>query len=166
MNGTHLRSAPCSLFAAIFCTASPAMAAELDMLVFFSGHTHADNVIRIVLHGPHKLIVDSVGGRNKEGQFVLIDTVQEEGKPTRKRTWVMHPDGPNRFTGSLSDANGPVDVTVAGNSATIRYVMKEGGLKVEQDLQLRSDGTLSNRATAKKFGVKFAQVDGTIRRSD
>ena len=145
---------------------APAADAKLDMLAFFSGRTHADNVIKIALHGLHKLTVDSVGGRNKEGQFVLIDTVQEEGKPTRKRTWVMHPDGPNHFTGSLSDANGPVDVAVSGNSASIRYVMKEGGLKVQQDLQLRSDGTLSNHVIAKKFGLKFAQVDGTIRRAD
>ena len=147
-------------------SAAPAAEPKLDMLAFFSGHTHADNLIKIALHGPHKLIVDSIGGRNKEGQFVLIDTVQEEGKPTRKRTWVMHPDGPNHFTGSLSDANGPVDVTVSGNSASIRYVMKEGGLKVQQDLQLRSDGTLSNHVIAKKFGLKFAQVDGTIRKAD
>jgi hypothetical protein len=147
-------------------SAAPAAEPKLDMLAFFSGHTHADNVIKIALHGPHKLVVDSIGGRNKEGQFVLIDTVQEEGKPTRKRTWVMHPDGPNHFTGSLSDANGPVDVAVSGNSASIRYVMKEGGLKVQQDLQLRSDGTLSNHVIAKKFGLKFAQVDGTIRRAD
>ena len=147
-------------------SAAPAAEPKLDMLAFFSGHTHADNLIKIALHGPHKLIVDSIGGRNKEGQFVLIDTVQEEGKPTRKRTWVMHPDGPNHFTGSLSDANGPVDVTVSGNSASIRYVMKEGGLKVQQDLQLRSDGTVSNHVIAKKFGLKFAQVDGTIRKAD
>ena len=147
-------------------SAAPAAEPKLDMLAFFSGHTHADNLIKIALHGPHKLVVDSIGGRNKEGQFVLIDTVQEEGKPTRKRTWVMHPDGPNHFTGSLSDANGPVDVAVNGNSASIRYVMKEGGLKVQQDLQLRSDGTLSNHVIAKKFGLKFAQVDGTIRRAD
>ena len=147
-------------------SAAPAAEPKLDMLAFFSGHTHADNLIKIALHGPHKLVVDSIGGRNKEGQFVLIDTVQEEGKPTRKRTWVMHPDGPNHFTGSLSDANGPVDVAVSGNSASIRYVMKEGGLKVQQDLQLRSDGTLSNHVIAKKFGLKFAQVDGTIRKAD
>ena len=40
---------------------------KLDMTGFFTGKTHADNVIKIALHGPHKLIVDSVGGRNKEG---------------------------------------------------------------------------------------------------
>jgi hypothetical protein len=146
--------------------AAPAADPKLDMLAFFTGRSHADNVIKIALHAPHKLIVDSVGGRNKEGQFVLIDNVQEEGKPARKRTWVMHPDGPNHFTGVLSDAKGPVDVTVAGGTAVIRYVMKDGGLKVEQQLALNRDGSLSNRVIAKKFGLKFAEVDGTIRKQD
>lgn len=139
---------------------------KLNMLDFFTGHTHADNVIKIVLHGPHKLVVDSVGGRNKEGEFVLIDTVLEEGKPARKRTWVMHPQGPGRFTGTLSDAKGPVNVVVDGGAATVTYEMKEGGLKIVQLLHLDRDGTLSNYVVAKKFGFKFAQVDGTIRKLD
>jgi hypothetical protein len=156
--------------AVLFCAlAAPAAAVpepKLDMLAFFTGKTHADNVIKVALHAPHKLIVDSIGGHNKEGEFVLIDTVQEEGKPVRKRTWVMRPAGPNRFTGVLSDAKGPVDVTVSGDSALIRYTMKEGGLKVEQRVQLQRDGTLSNTVVAKKFGLKVASVDGTIRRVD
>jgi hypothetical protein len=139
---------------------------KLDMLAFFTGHTHADNVMTVLLHGPHKLVVDRVGGRNNEGQFILIDTVHEEGKPERKRVWVMHPDGPGRFTGSLSDAKGPVNVVVDGTGATITYVMKEGGLKITQLLQLQRDGTLSNHVVAKKFGIKFAEADGTIRKLD
>jgi hypothetical protein len=141
-------------------------AAKLDMLGFFAGKTHSDNVIRIAFKSPHKLIVDSIGGRNKEGEFVLIDTVREEGKPERKRTWVMHADGPNHFTGSLSDAKGPVDVTVSDGTATIRYTMKDGGLKIDQQLELQRDGSVSNRTIAKKFGLKFAEVDGTIRKLD
>ena len=139
---------------------------KLDMTGFFAGKTHADNVIRIALHGPHKLVVDSVGGHNKEGEFVLIDTVQEEGKPVRKRTWVMHPVGPDHFTGVLSDAIGPVDVVVRRDSATISYVMKDGHLKIQQQLQLQPNGMLSNHVIAKKFGIKFGQVDGTIRKVD
>ena len=141
--------------------------ASLDMTGFFAGKSHADNVIKIAFHGPHKLIVDSVGGRNKEGEFVLIDTVREEGKPDRTRTWVMHPVGPDRFTGVLSDAIGPVDVVVHGDSATISYVMKDGHLKIVQQIQLEADGkTLSNHVIAKKFGLTFAHVDGTIRKLD
>jgi hypothetical protein len=97
---------------------------------------------------------------------VLIDTIREEGKPPRKRTWVMRAAGENRYTGSLSDAAGPVDVTVAGDSATIRYTMREGHMKIEQRLKLQPDGSLSNHAAARKLGIKFATVEGTVRKVD
>jgi hypothetical protein len=155
-----------ALLALAVANAAPAADPKLDMIAFFTGKTHGENVIKVALQRPHKLIVDSVGGRNKEGEFVLIDNVQEEGKPARKRVWAMHPAGPNHFTGNLSDAKGPVDVVIAGNSAMISYVMKEGGLKVEEQLALQHDGTLSNHVIARKFGLKFAQVDGTIRKLD
>jgi hypothetical protein len=157
--------------AALLLVAAGASAApdkpKLDMTAFFSGKTHADNVIKIALHGPHKLIVDSIGGHNKEGEFVLIDTVREEGKPERKRTWVMHPVGPDHFSGVLSDAIGPVDIVVSGPSATIRYTMKDGNLKIVQQVELQGDGkSLANHVVAKKFGLTFAKVDGTIRKLD
>ena len=140
---------------------------KLDMTAFFTGKSHADNIIKIALHGPHRLVVDSVGGRNKEGEFVLIDTVREEGKPVRTRTWVMHEVGPGHFTGFLSDAIGPVDVVASGSSATIKYVMKDGHLKIVQQIVLQADGrTLSNHVVAKKFGLSFARVDGSIRKLD
>ena len=142
-------------------------ALALDLIAFFTGKSHADNIIKISFHAPHKLIVDSVGGHNKEGEFVLIDTVREEGKPQRTRTWVMHQVGPNHFTGVLSDAVGPVDVTVSGDSAVINYVMKEGHLRIVQRIQLQPDGkSASNHVVAKKFGMTFAHVDGTIRKLD
>jgi len=155
---------------ALLLAAAPAAAPgppKLDMTAFFTGKTHADNVIRIALHGPHKLIVDSTGGHNKEGEFVLVDTVREEGKPVRTRTWVMHPVAPDHFTGVLSDAVGPVDVLIRGDSAAISYVMRDGRLKVRQQVQLQRDGkTLSNHVIAKKFGLTFAHVDGTIEKLD
>ena len=156
--------------AAIVLLASTASAAgetpKLDLTAFFSGRSHADNVMKIVFHGPTKLIVDSIGGKGDRGDFVLIDTVHEGDKPVRTRKWVMQPAGPNHFTGSLTDAVGPVDVLVSGDSATIRYTMK-GGLNVVQHMQLQVDGrTLSNHVDARKFGLKFARVDGTIHKLD
>jgi hypothetical protein len=139
---------------------------KLDMTTFFIGKSHAENVMKVALHGPKKLIVDSVGGRNKEGEFVLIDTVHEEGKPVRTRTWVMHQIGAGHFAGTLTDATGPVDITVRGDTAVIRYTMK-GGLNIVETMQLQPDGrSISNQVVAKKFGMTFAHVDGTIRRLD
>ena len=146
--------------------AATAPAPALDMTAFFSGRTHTENVLKIVFKRPARLVVDSVGGRGDRGDFVLLDTVREEGKPVRTRKWVMRPNGPNRFTGSLTDATGPVDVTVSGRQVAIRYTMK-GGLKVVQQMELQADGrTLSNHVDVRKFGLKFASVDGTVRKLD
>ena len=146
--------------------AATAPAPTLDMTAFFSGRTHTENVLKIVFKRPARLVVDSVGGRGDRGDFVLLDTVREEGKPVRERKWIMRPVGPNRFTGSLTDATGPVDVTVSGRQAVIRYTMK-GGLKVVQQMELQADGrTLSNHVDVRKFGLKFASVDGTVRKLD
>jgi hypothetical protein len=158
------------LAAAAFLLAAasaPPAPPKLDMTDFFAGKSHAENIIRIALHAPHKLIVDSLGGRNKEGEFVLVDTVREEGKPVRTRTWVMRAASADHFTGVLSDAIGPVDVVAKGDLATISYTMKDGHLKITEQIQLQADGkTLSNHVIAKKFGLTFAHVDGTIRKLD
>jgi hypothetical protein len=147
-------------------SAAAAERPKLDLTAFFTGRSHAENVLKIVFHQPTKLIVDSVGGRGDRGDFVLIDTVHEGDKPVRTRKWVMKPAGPSHYTGALSDATGPVDIVVSGDSATIRYVMK-GSLNVVQQMQLQADGrTLSNHVDVKKFGLKFARVDGTIRKLD
>ncbi len=144
---------------------SNAQPKNFDIETFFTGRTHAENDIKIVFHSAHKLIVDSVG-RREGNQFVQIDTVREEGKPVRTRKWVTHQLEPGHFTGTLSDATGPVDIRVNGNTATIRYTMK-GGLNIVETVQLTDAGrTLSNIAVARKFGLKFATVQGTIRKLD
>ena len=158
----------CAFAAGIAVSASAASAEprKLDMVAFFTGKTHAENVMKIVLKRPSRLIVDSVGGKGDRGDFVLIDTVQEQGKPIRTRKWIMRQAGPNRYTGTLSDAVGPVDVVVDSNTATIQYTMK-GGLKVNQRMELQPDGrTISNQVVVKKLGLKFARVEGTIRKLD
>jgi hypothetical protein len=153
----------------LLCAAAASAApdkAKLDMLAFFAGRTHSESALKVVLKKPVPLIVDSVGGKGDRGDFVMIDTVHEGDKPVRQRKWIMRQTGPNRFGGTLTDAVGPVDVQIAGDTAMIRYVMK-GGLKIEQELKLQPDGkTLTNHVVAKKLGMKFARVDGTVRKLD
>lgn len=157
--------------AACLFAAGTALAAEspkLDMLAFFTGKTHADNVLKIAFKSPVKLIVDSVGGKGDRGDFVLVDSIREGDKPPRPRKWVMRQTGPSRYEGSLNDAGttSPVDIQVDGNVAMVHYTMK-GGLKVEQRLQLQADGkSMSNRTTVRKLGMKFATVEGTVRKLD
>ncbi len=157
------------LLAAVFiaiAAAAPAAPRTIDITVFFTGKTHAENVLKVSFKKPVPLIVDSVGGTGDRGDFVLIDTVHEGDKPVRQRKWILHAMGPNRYGGSLSDAVGPVDILVSGAGATIRYTMK-GGLNIEQVIEVQDGGrTATNRVVAKKFGLTFAHVDGTIRKLD
>ena len=155
-----------SISLALLALAAATEKPALDMTAFFTGRTHSDSVLKVAFHRAARLVIDSVGGKGDKGDFVMIDTVHEGDKPVRTRKWIMRPDGPNRMTGTLTDATSPVELLVAENSATIRYVMK-GGLNIEQHLELLPDGkTLSNHVVAKKFGLKFARVDGTVRKLD
>jgi hypothetical protein len=55
--------------------------------------------------------------------------------------------------------------TTAGARAYIRYTM-EGGFQVEQELALQGDGrSVVNRLQVKKFGVRVAILEETIRKS-
>ena len=151
---------------ALFAAAPASAAPNLDMVAFFTGKTHAENMMKVAFKRSARLVVDSFGGKGDRGDFVLVETVQEETKPARTRKWIMRPAGPGHYIGSLTDAVGPVDIVVAGDSATIRYTMK-GGLKVDQQMRLRPDGrTLSNTVVVKKFGLRFAHIEGTIRKLD
>ena len=88
---------------AIAALASVTMAAappppRLDMIPFFTGRTHGENVMSQPFVGPTPLIVDSVG-RMDGKEFVMIDTVHEGKKPVRTRKWVMREDGPKPLQG-------------------------------------------------------------------
>jgi len=151
------------LLAAVSPSASAAQ--QLDLNAFFTGRTHAENDLKIALKRTVKLIVDSTG-RSEGKQFILIDIVREGDKPVRTRKWVTHQVGPGRFAGTLSDAVGPVSIAVNGDTAVVRYKMK-GGLDIVQTMRLQPGGrTLSNHVEARKFGLTFARVTGTIRKLD
>ena len=154
-----------TIAAALLLLAAAPPPHPLDIAGFFTGRTHADNNLKIVFHSTSKLIVDSVGRRHGN-EFVQTDIVHEGSKPARTRIWRTHEIAPGHFGGTLSDATGPVDIIVRGDSVVIRYTMT-GGLDIEETMTLQADGkSLTNHVIAKKFGLTFAHVDGVIRKLD
>jgi hypothetical protein len=137
--------------------------ATLDPIVFFSGRSHGEGKLDTMLKRPVALVVESHGKR--QGDTLILDqTIREGAKPARARRWVMRPIAPGRYTGTLTEAEGPVIVSVVGPRAYIRYRMR-GGLEVDQQLALQSDEmSLLNRLYVRKFGVRVATVHETIRK--
>ncbi|MEO7634900.1 MAG: DUF3833 family protein [Sphingomicrobium sp.] len=140
--------------------------ATLDPISFFTGRSHGEASLHKIMSSDVHVSVDSVGRPDGHGGLILDQTIREGAKPKRQRRWVMQPVSANRFTGTLTDAVGPVDVMIAGPRVNIRYRMKSG-LIVEQQLALQSDGsTVLNVLIVKKFGVRVARLTETIRKLD
>lgn len=131
---------------------------------FFAGKTAGSGTLRVVFSRSREVRVAGNGNVDNDGTFVLTQTVMEGDKPARTRVWHLHRVGGNRFTGTLTDAVGPVTGDAHGNLFHLRFRAK-GGLRIEQWLYLQPDSRTSlNRMVVRKFGIPVAALSETIRR--
>ena len=94
----------------------------------------------------------------------VVQLIREGDKPPRERTWTIRRVGDGQYTATLTDAAGPVRMTVEGGRAFIRY-RTEDGLVIDQQLALHGRAAiLCNRLTVRKLGVRVAWLSETIRR--
>lgn len=143
-----------------------APAPVFDPVAFFTGHAEGRATLHKIVGQPETVLVHSSGRSDGHGGVSLDQQVQEGGKPSRLRSWHLVPAGAGRFTGTLTDASGPVEAQVSGDRLQIHYPMK-GGLKAAQVLILRPDGrTLDNRLTVTKLGIQLAHLEEVITKTD
>ena len=151
------------LSALLLAAAPPASAPEH----FFVGRTEGSGTVQMIMAGSHKVRDVSRGRLDKSGALILDQIVYEEGKPARRRSWRLVRSGPNRVSGTISDAVGPVTGDISGNVLHLRYRAREANAQVEQWITLHPGGrTASNRMVFKKFGFKAATLNSTIRKLD
>lgn len=143
--------------------AGPAQSPKpFDPVAFFTGRTQGQGELRELVGKAKRVSVQSVGRVDRTGWLVLDQKVDVEGDPVRQRQWRLKLVAPGKYRGTLSDAKGPVEAEVNGQSARIRYMMK-GGIKVQQVLTPLPGGrAVSNRATFRKFGMKVATLTERI----
>ncbi|RZM32067.1 MAG: DUF3833 family protein [Sphingomonas sp.] len=131
---------------------------------FFAGRLDGLGTLKIVLHAPTTTHVSSVGHVVADGTLVLDQHIEQQGKPARDRQWRIRPLGNGRYTGTLTDASGPVTGEVEGNRLHLDFPMK-GGVRVDQWLTLSSDAQVAqNHLIVRKLGVTVATLDETIRK--
>jgi len=132
-----------------------------DPIQFFSGRTQGDATLHIVFGGSRHIVVDGLGEPDGKGGLALIQRIAEQGKRPRVRRWVLHPAGPNRWSGTLTDAKGPVTVARTPADVSIRY-RTHSGQDVAQTLERRSGRGVENHLTVSKWGIRLARLDETI----
>lgn len=139
---------------------------DLDPVVFFAGRSQGIATLDKLVGDDVAVRVASTGRSDGRGGLILDQRIREGDKKTRQRRWIMRPAGLGRYSGSLTDAVGPVDIRVDGPRAFIAYTMKNR-MRVDQQLALQADGrTIRNRLTVSRFGIRLATLDEIIRKAD
>jgi hypothetical protein len=151
-------------FVALLLAAAPVATAPEH---FFLGRTEGSGTAQLTIGGARKVRDVTRGRLDKSGALILDQLVYEEGKPTRRRSWRLVRSGPNRLSGTISDAIGPVTGDIRGNVFHLKYQTREAKAQVEQWITLHPGGrTASNRMVFRKFGFKAATLNSTIRKLD
>ena len=142
-----------------------AAATQFDPVEFFRGRTQGIGTLKAAFQKPKTIRVDSIGTEQKDGALLLTQTIHEPGKSPRIRHWRMRRESPDRYSGTLSDAKGPVRVTVEPGAIRIRYTDKDN-LAFDQRLTPAGPRQVRNRMTIKRLGIRVATFDEVIRKLD
>ena len=142
---------------------APAAQPTFDVFAFFSGSSEGEGRLSKAFSGTVRTQVES-SGKVRDGALHLTQRIREGDKPLRTREWVIRRDGPGHYTGTLTDAEGPVTGEVEGNRLHIAFTMK-GGLPTDQWLTLSPDGMRAyNVMKVRKFGLTVAVLSEDIRK--
>jgi hypothetical protein len=156
---------PRAVLVAAALLAAPAAAAPPDNpMQFFEGRTEGVGTIRIMLGKPYRTRSVGYGRFEPDGTLLFVQRVVDDGKPPRERRWKIRQTGPRRFSGTMSEAVGPVTIEEVGGRFRFRFKMK-GHVSIEQWLVPLAGGTAArNTVTIRKFGMKVGTGDEMLRK--
>ena len=121
--------------AAVLAVAWPASLGAADKqsgpLGFFEGRTESISTVKVILKRAFKSRSMGRGKILPDGTLDLVQRVEDEGAPPRERRWKIRQTAPGRFTGTMSEAVGPVVIEETPKGFLFRFKMKDN-LAVEQ----------------------------------
>ena len=161
-----VRTAAIALALSVASAPGPAAALQDNPLTFFEGRTESVSSVKIVTKKPFRSRALGKGVIKPDGTLELVQRVEDEGQQPRERRWRMHEVSPGHFTGTMSEARGPVNVEEIDGRYRFRFRM-EGNVSVEQWLTPMPDGRTARSVVAiRKYGIRVGGSDGFIRKLD
>ncbi|MFU8765111.1 MAG: DUF3833 domain-containing protein [Haliea sp.] len=91
------------------------------------------------------------------------DFIFDDGEPER-RVWTLTPQADGSYTGTAGDVIGDGQITLAGNSMFLDYVLRipynDGtlDLRIDDRMYLVNPTMLINESTMTKFGVRVGEI--------
>lgn len=165
MNYLHATVARTLLFS-LGILALPTHAANTasDPLRFFAGVTETIGTTKVMMRKPFQTVSLGRGQIRADGSLSLVQRVRDEDQPTYVRRWEIRRIGPGRYSGTMSQATGPVAIEQVGNRYRFTFKMK-GNMSVEQWLTPEAGGlSATSNMTVRKFGLTVARSIAVIRK--
>ena len=154
------------------CTSPPQIEPQrgteaLMLESFFAGRTEGEGVFRNSWTGSERRFKVAIeGGWDGETLTLVEDFTFADGERDRK-TWHLRRTSNSTFAGRRDDLVGEAMVWRDGKAMRMVYSVKLAGWTVDfmDVLALREDGTLLNRATVGKWGLRLARVELVLRKA-
>ena len=121
------------------------------------------STVKVIMKKPYRSRTVGDGRILSDGSLAMIQQVFDEGKSPERRHWKIRQTGPGHFTGTMTEAIGPVVVTEVDGKYRFKFKMK-GNLAVEQWVTPIDEDAAKSRLTVRKLGMTVASSTGTIRR--
>ena len=135
-----------------------------DPLRFFEGRTESRSIVKTIAKKPFSSRSFGHGEIKSDGTLYLVQRVEEDGRPPFDRRWRIRRVAPGHFSGTMSEAKGPVTVDQLGGRFRFRFKMK-GNISIEQWLTPLSDGkSARSKLTIRKFGMTVGSSEGIVRK--
>jgi hypothetical protein len=158
---------PAAMVMALRLAAVPCQAAALeDPLSFFEGKTESVGTVKIAMKKAYKSRAVGTGEITDDGTLILVQRVEDQGQPPKDRRWKMRKVGPGKYTGTMTEAKGPVTVEEVAGKYRFRFRM-DGNVSIEQWLIPAKDWrSAASKVTIRKYGVLVGRSDSVIRKLD
>lgn len=157
------------------CATAPALdtAAGVPAFVperFFAGRTIAQGEFVNTIDGSRRGLTATIDGKWNGRSLTLVENfLYSDGERDRK-TWVLTKTGPTTYSGTREDVIGTADARLDGPLFRLAYranvKTKQSSVELAFDdvLGLQPDGSVLNRATVSKLGIKVGEVTLKIRK--
>ena len=158
---------PAAFVMALTLAATPCYAAGGDdPLRFFEGKTESIGTVKIAMKKPFRSRAIGNGQITDDGTLILVQRVEDQGQQPRDRRWKMRKVAPGKYSGTMTEARGPVTVEEVEGKFRFRFRM-DGNVSIEQWLVPSKDGrSASSNITIRKYGVLVGRSDSIIKKVD
>lgn len=137
---------------------------QLKLEEFFTGDLSAHGVVKDRSGRVIRVFNASIKTSWDQGIGTLDEDFTFDDGEQQKRVWRLRPQNDGSYIGTAGDVQGEGQLSVAGNSAFLDYVLTvpygDGTVDVRVDdrMYLVAPGVLINESELKKFGVRVGSL--------